>query len=566
GPGGKRDQTHNMADERLPRGMAQRLPTDILCELFEVSANLEPFLAHRSAFNYAADMAIESDNLYPDDFHTQPGDLGWIRLTHVCNLWRTVGVELCPRLWADLNILAIPYDTLDLILSRAGDLPLRASAGIWQSERYFERDLSLVKKFMPRLRELDISYPDRWLYQLRGFLFTLEGQTRQIPILERLEKLVCWPHAYYLEAPPQDCALNAPNLRHCTMSDPYMPISAPRLTHFWMNYTYWEGLPRHPASLNSKSQDGLDTLLRNLRSMPKLEVLELRLPLTRSRITSGTDLSAPLLLPHLRRLRLAGNITNCAELLPIISSSSESRVSVQLDTSIQPHAGDSRLYSSLFQSILPRVWDSKHGALVLQPTQELPTRAPGNMPGPHIGFGLIRREDTVDSPGDIRVSVTPYNNLAAMPVSWQRREVAAAFFNTIKTAYNVLDISRCDLWQELAPAIPDGVLDSVHTLKTDLVHCGFLRYAVCTRDRPLLPALRQVILVEGLDHPSEEQWKTGWDSLNGALRQYRRGGKPLTVRRAKRSGNSFSALDKYGEVDREGLRRARELALNVLEE
>ncbi|KZV72658.1 hypothetical protein PENSPDRAFT_750794 [Peniophora sp. CONT] len=555
-----------MHDEQQQWSIAQNLPADILCELYEISAGLEPFEAYMSSSNHAAPGTLSNGRFIKRD--SRPGYIGWLRLMHICHSWRTAGIELCAKLWAGINILAVPYDALDTVLTRAGDLPLLATTGAWQSEREDVRDIGLVIQHIHRLKELNVfSAESRWIEGIWGVLIRHKDRGT---VFERLETLRCQP-VYYHDRPRrrylEHLILNVPNLRRLAIADPYIPFSAPILTHLWLNCLEWAN--QYPGASEHgdyyEYHDALGTLVRNLRNTALLEDFELMLPVRRSSIMHDTDLSIPPTLPRLRRLRLAGHIPHCVDFLKFIGLSPSPQMSVRLDTSFQPDIDDESLYTHLFESILPGLQHNESGAFIIQPTHEPPAVGHGNAPGPHIGFGLVRDLTQPDAIGDIRVSVSPYGNPFIYAPPWQRRVVASAFFDTIKITSRVLDISRCDLWQELAPAFPDGVLDSVYSVTTDLVHCGFLRYAVCTRDPPLLPALREVVLVGVVEHPSVEQWQTGWASLNEVFR-LKRPEKSIVLRRIKGAGEASGAVETHREVDREGIRRARELAFEVVDD
>ncbi|KZV65453.1 hypothetical protein PENSPDRAFT_655749 [Peniophora sp. CONT] len=82
--------------------MSTLLPIDIICELFYAAAEIDVPLAGDAARDRA-------------------GSLGWITLTHVCALWRQVGLDL-PKLWAGI-IFNLPT-AFDTVLERARDVVL----------------------------------------------------------------------------------------------------------------------------------------------------------------------------------------------------------------------------------------------------------------------------------------------------------------------------------------------------------------------------------------------------------------------------------------------------------
>ncbi|KZV63335.1 hypothetical protein PENSPDRAFT_212578 [Peniophora sp. CONT] len=84
--------------DRCCRLNMARLPNDLIRDLFDILAVVDPPRGPAGG-----------------------GSLGWVKMTHVCQRWRVIGISL-PQLWARI-VCTFPPDA-EAVLERAGDVPL----------------------------------------------------------------------------------------------------------------------------------------------------------------------------------------------------------------------------------------------------------------------------------------------------------------------------------------------------------------------------------------------------------------------------------------------------------
>ncbi|VDC06616.1 unnamed protein product [Peniophora sp. CBMAI 1063] len=132
--------TH-MAPDHL--SLVQKLPNDVLCELYEVCATYDPPMSDHPGIvmstEHLAQLAptwstqlskpvLQNDKYNQSSYATVNGwlpshklALGWLSLTHVCAHWRAVGLSLA-RLWGD--VLPMLPHVVEETLARSRDGPV----------------------------------------------------------------------------------------------------------------------------------------------------------------------------------------------------------------------------------------------------------------------------------------------------------------------------------------------------------------------------------------------------------------------------------------------------------
>ncbi|KZV64216.1 hypothetical protein PENSPDRAFT_175356 [Peniophora sp. CONT] len=208
------------------------LPDDIINELFDIAADLDPAGQPESASNRRK--------------------LGWINLTHVCRRWREVGLDRS-TLWA--NVVTTFPRALDVMLARAKSVPLTLDIydiafmrGLLLSPTYLASILFLVS------RARHIKDEDHWdsgcrpvnavtnsrrhrkdpsTVNRRNWAHILRGQT--LPTLEYLELI---DGSWYNDRRPivVETPFTAPNLHTCKLGR-FIPFRAPSLSSLWLNDT-----------------------------------------------------------------------------------------------------------------------------------------------------------------------------------------------------------------------------------------------------------------------------------------------------------------------------------------
>ncbi|VDC02101.1 unnamed protein product [Peniophora sp. CBMAI 1063] len=223
---------------------AQRLPHDVLCELFEHLAAVDP-----------AGLQPEADRR----------SLGWIIATHVCARWREVGLSMSV-LWADVVCTFPSVAIADELLVRARDCLLYIAVGPRARVRYFI-PVSWGMKHLRRARTFRC-HIDRWSTFTDNHSEAYSALTEStLPFLQHL-------HLFYNAKTERDDAL------------PTLQLKCPSLlgAHF-RNILPHASFAESASALsrlcldighNAPSHD-LSSGLSTLRDMPCLEHFELHI-------------------------------------------------------------------------------------------------------------------------------------------------------------------------------------------------------------------------------------------------------------------------------------------------
>ncbi|KZV72505.1 hypothetical protein PENSPDRAFT_359554 [Peniophora sp. CONT] len=201
----------------MPPSPVQRLPNDIICELFYIVAELDPPRIAR----------CQEDRLYE-----KPGSLGWIRMTHVCRGWRGVGLDMS-TLWA--GVVCVFPPGVETIARRTKTTPLTLTFHSNASPNEVWDNIERLGIF-PRVRSLkriQIQSLEKH-FSLRDWSLYLLGQ--HLPYLRDLElDLATFTNAAFRQLRP----LNAPALKSLTVNVP-LAITAPSLTFLCADGSIWQ--------------------------------------------------------------------------------------------------------------------------------------------------------------------------------------------------------------------------------------------------------------------------------------------------------------------------------------
>ncbi|VDB94310.1 unnamed protein product [Peniophora sp. CBMAI 1063] len=231
--------------------------------------------------------------------------IGWVRLSHVCRLWRKLLVDEMPSLWARIAC-RLPR-ALDTVLSRAQDQPLILTTDItWGSS------LRLPPKhdLHDRLYELCITHITRagnldaqnvsmdWVGPLSG---------KYLPLLKKID-------AYHLrpwgdQTPTASLfPLDAPNLKSVRLRDIAVTFTSQSIRELTLN----------GREIFSHEQWSLIDVLGSLRTSLEFLELEMRPP---KAINWRAQATAPFTLERLKHIHLYGsgnaNLTELVTLLGV---------------------------------------------------------------------------------------------------------------------------------------------------------------------------------------------------------------------------------------------------------
>ncbi|VDB88656.1 unnamed protein product [Peniophora sp. CBMAI 1063] len=240
------------------------LPTDALCEIFEVWADIDP---------------------------PAPNRLGFILGSHVCHSWRSIMLDLS-ALWAGIICTYRDASVVQTFLTRARDAPLVLN---FAGEPNFNLLEALrTQNAWSRARHIDMPYPGTvdidWLLSYH----------RALPKLRHLnigERVPINRSAYKARS---DCTLSAPALSRLVVERTGLIIEAPGLRDLDLRLTH-----RDTSSIMD-----LSVLLRTISMYPMLHRLSLLIGGGATGVMTESEvppiLHGPIALRQLQTLQLAG--------------------------------------------------------------------------------------------------------------------------------------------------------------------------------------------------------------------------------------------------------------------
>lgn len=245
------------------------LSADILCDL--------------------VDLVVQADPPYIVSWDPVAYHLGWLRLTHVCNVWRSLIVNDMPFLWSR-NVCTLP-PAHRVMLERAKGLPLTLMLDAQELCEFPTLRLPPQHPLHSRVREFALAHINRArAMQTYSFDSRLGARLTAVPLPE-LKSVI-----FHRERPCEDhsvLALLAPKLLSATLHD-----IAPTFTSTSI---------RHLALRGSSIFSALHwSLLDILRPLMCLEFLELEMnPICA--VHWGSPATSPVSLPMLDHMHVHGN-------------------------------------------------------------------------------------------------------------------------------------------------------------------------------------------------------------------------------------------------------------------
>ncbi|VDC06615.1 unnamed protein product [Peniophora sp. CBMAI 1063] len=279
-----------MAPDHPSLAIAQKLPNDVLCELYKFCAAGDPPLSDNTpsrltrpdarSTQLAPTWCTSSESVLPNGLYDRWNigswtnwrsshnlSLGWLRLTHVCAHWRVVGLSLA-RLWGDI-LPMFPHHVED-ILARSRDAPvsldmdaacraLKRLPEMLSSEFPVSVFLHVAKQQIKRAHTITFPHTlrDGWSPSLLRDARLPYLETLRIDAIENEEDELC------------DLALHAPMLMHLDLRGTFSPcLIIPSLRYIKITDLF---VSEDVGPLSNT------TLLESFRSTPMLEELVLGL-------------------------------------------------------------------------------------------------------------------------------------------------------------------------------------------------------------------------------------------------------------------------------------------------
>ncbi|KAA1470100.1 hypothetical protein DENSPDRAFT_928624 [Dentipellis sp. KUC8613] len=230
--------------------------------------------------------------------------LGWIRVTHVCHLWRTLALRT-PMLWAEV-IVTLRRGTIEHLLRRAAGVPLFVR-GFYATNLDLP-DVRALASRMSQIRVLDVE-GDRQDLAL-PLLDQISASATQLEVLKLRTRM---PTHLVIEGGLHPCT--RPVLRHLSLQNTLLDWNSlhqlSSLVSLELIEAYSVDRPSEPMY-----QLPLSKLISILASSPRLESLTLRGYLIQGAVESS-DNSTPTyaVLHHLSKLDITFNLLDCLALL-----------------------------------------------------------------------------------------------------------------------------------------------------------------------------------------------------------------------------------------------------------
>ncbi|KAJ8507686.1 hypothetical protein ONZ45_g9976 [Pleurotus djamor] len=245
-----RDHLRDLDSDRNASHPISRIPTEVLARIFETMALAQ----------VKFEIAPEDFPFYLDcenpEVRCQPYS-SWLPVTQVCRTWRTLALNT-PRVWSCIYNSITPRLAV-LFLERAKSAPLCLRS---TSAKANINTIMLVLSRHSQLKEVDVRCKVLgWEKLFAGHLPFLDTLTLNAPIFS----VNVPPSDAFLHALPPDTAA-IPALRHLNLRNCSINLELPHFSCLrTLKLTHLQDMWKLP----------MDTVIRGLRNMPDLEVLEM---------------------------------------------------------------------------------------------------------------------------------------------------------------------------------------------------------------------------------------------------------------------------------------------------
>ncbi|PSR93886.1 hypothetical protein PHLCEN_2v4579 [Hermanssonia centrifuga] len=255
---------------------------------------------------------------------TRYGPYGWIRITHVCTLWRAVALETS-RLWVDLHLTRLECVEAMLVRSKATPVTVNWHKG----------NLSLLQ---PVLRELNRVQSLEILFDEEIWQASNDIYPATFPLPTKLHTLRVGGDVSFAFRENARLGLSIPSI-------------------------FGQGLRILSVKERRKTQWPLQpfSLLTVLKNLPLLEELDLDVGLGSVNDLS-MDSSLTVTLPHLRSLSMRCDSTACLYLLEHLIPTDEARIMLDVQSALDPDFLPEA--ASIWQSKFPDSTSTALGAIL----------------------------------------------------------------------------------------------------------------------------------------------------------------------------------------------------------
>ena len=235
------------------------------------------------------------------------GEIGWIKITHICRCWRQVAEET-RALWANVACVLGSRWTYEMI-QRAGAVPLIIyddSSSVKHKDARYPR-LSLISSHLSQMRVIGLRR-----IRHRPLVRLLTSLNRAAPILERIEVQV---YSSLLLIPDDFLARNAPRLHTAVFDGLIVPLSSPAFFNV-AALSLSLGLTM-PFAANFEALPSSDVFFDSLAGMRNLKTLSIThyFPRDLSGLSSIRTRPPPTDLSSLCDLSLIGRAEDCAAVI-----------------------------------------------------------------------------------------------------------------------------------------------------------------------------------------------------------------------------------------------------------
>ncbi|TFY68951.1 hypothetical protein EVG20_g3352 [Dentipellis fragilis] len=290
-----------------------RLPPEVLVNIFHCLRHIHP--------------PVNTDLRKIDKLAIPAKVFGWIQITHVCSLWRTLAIGT-PSLWCHIPFYFLGAKWTEEFLRRSRPAPVRFSVEPVHEDNFDDYDMEqfgrYIEHHLPQLQELSVV---RIFEDLTPCLPSL---TAPAPLLEKLV-LMNGPMFSFDDSEMTSLPLDifrgsAPRLRHIGLERwyfiPWAALAFSSLVHLEVFQDRRDFSSYGRASKLERYQAEFRTILGALENMPSLETLtfEQVFPPPPRGVTPQSVYCPAVTLHKLREFNFTDDIRNCELVLQHIDA------------------------------------------------------------------------------------------------------------------------------------------------------------------------------------------------------------------------------------------------------
>jgi len=435
-----------------------------------------------AAIFFFLSLSIWRDETDKHSWYNKTGNMGWIRVTHVCRRWRETALNHS-RIWSHINLTKLTPVGMAEILARAKTVPLHLEADVtkWSTEQIvaFEKQLEI---HIFHTRHLSIS---------GGHLPTLlEQLVSPAPILESLSLS---PESR-LSSSPQPEVIIPDNLFNCT---------TPSLTNLelegcniiWMSPLLKGLRSLQIHKLSTEARPKLKDWLDALNEIPQLEELSLQSATPLAPLT-GPLISEPsrsTTLPFLTRFHISDSSRECVLAITHLVLPALTRLHVDVES--QDWSGED------VRPVIPYVARYVCGLQDIEPLRSISFSGEGKRAEVVVWTTPDADVKVINSTTLLSESASARLMFTATGMHWNH-EVVTAIYDALLTLLPVNSVSTFsalnhtrlskEFWLKQAPSLP--LLERVRMIPTAVKAFRDMLAEDAPPDGPRLPLLTQLTI------------------------------------------------------------------------